>query len=148
MVCIDKSIHVHHKDFGRRTRNLYKGWASRTKTVCKGFLGPVAQMFCTNVQSVPQSLCTKFESSPRNLCALHQVFLCTKALLTQSCCAHKARSARSLHTDNANGSGIVMLNIIFTVRGMLQTHGHTDRPMDMGHSEGENIQNARTVCNM
>ncbi len=43
MVCIDKSAHVHHKDFGMRTETLYKGWAGRTKTVRKGFVGPVPQ---------------------------------------------------------------------------------------------------------
>ena len=43
MVCIDKSAHVHHKDFGMRTETLYKGWAGRTKTVRKGFVGAVPQ---------------------------------------------------------------------------------------------------------
>ena len=103
-----------------------------------------AQMFNRSHKGCAQSLNPPhaiFVRSTKSFCAQRLCF-------TQSCCAHKARSARSLHTDNANGSGIVVLNIIIAVRGMLQTHGHTDRPMDMGHSEGEDIQNERTVCNM
>ena len=43
VVCIDKSTHMHYKDFGMRTKILYKGLAGRTNTVRKGFVGPVPQ---------------------------------------------------------------------------------------------------------
>ena len=84
MVCIDKSAHVHHKDFGMRTETLYKGWAGRTKTVRKGFVGPVPQnVMCKGSIGPTKAAYKSFESSPRNLRA-HKGFVYIKYLWTQS----------------------------------------------------------------
>ena len=152
MVCIDKSTHVHHRDFGRRTKTLYKGWAGRTKNVCKGFVGPVPQNVVYKAVIGPakaERLCTKFESTPRNICALHQVFVCSKALSTQ-----RIGAPRSLHTDNPNGSGIVVLNNSNTMnmihsnkRSVTYTWAHRQTNGHGIPERGEN-QNERTVYTM
>ncbi len=88
-----------------------KVWRGAQRQCAKIPLGPSHKTFCAKVHSVPQRLCTKFESSPR-------IFVCcTKSWCAQRLCTHKvfvhtkpSCAPRSLHTDNPNGSGIVVLN--------------------------------------
>ncbi len=105
VVRIDKSAHVHHKDFGMRTETLYIGWAGRTKTVRKGFVGAVPQNVMCKGSIGPTKAAYKVwilptqSSCAQRLC-LHQVFVDTKP----SC------APPSLHTDNPNGYTEVVLN--------------------------------------